>query len=309
MLLAKLRRNFPFCVVCVVGCTTPSSAPSREVPPHATPLAAGQLAARVGDEEISRDEVERLASSLHLTPREALDRLEEEALLVGEAEKQGIGGDVPVRSSGQRVAVQRLLAVEVEERVQPSSIPLSDVTAYYEAHREEYDHPELRHSVHVLAKLASGASAVQVDAARRFIERVIVEMTTENPAVVVQRYASLAQRAEFEVVAQEVPPLARTSQAASAYLNAIFELPRAGVIPQPVRTEFGLHAVALTEIDPEAHRSLSDAALEIRSLLVTPLRERRLADLTRELEQRTQIVRSEDAIAQALAHDLSEPTP
>lgn len=309
MRIAKRRRNLAFCLVCLVGCTAPRSESTRRAPSTTTHLAPSERAALVGEAEVSRQEVARLALALGITPRDALERLEEEALLVAEAEKQGIGEEVPVRSSGERVAVQRLLAVEVEEKVQPSSIPLSDVTAYYEAHHAEYDHPELRHSVHVLAKLSNDAPAAQVEAARRFIERVIVEMTTENPTEVVQRYAALAPRSEFEVVAQEVPPLARTSEAAPAYLEAIFDLSRVGVFPQPVQTSFGIHAVALTRLDPEAHRSVSEVAPEIRSLLVTPLRERRVAELIRGLEQRTQIVRNEESIEQALAHDLSERAP
>ncbi|MBK8173549.1 MAG: hypothetical protein IPK60_24875 [Sandaracinaceae bacterium] len=304
-----MRGIYASALVCVLGCSSaPEPAASAERVEARRAFESDRVA-RVADVEISRADVERVMRATGLDAREALTRLENEVLLAREAARRGLASDGPVRTSEARVAVQRLLELEVEATVTPASIAERDVAEVYEQRRRVYDHPQLRASVHVLARVGPDENAARTQEAERFIEHVINEMRTEGALAVQQRYASSPPVLPFEIRAEQVPAMESSDAAAPEYLRAVFSMADPGVFPRPVRTSFGLHAIALVEIVPEAHRSLGEVSPELRAEMVVPLRERRLAEIIARLEQATPPVLDEAHIAAALARDPNEMAP
>jgi hypothetical protein len=87
--------------------------------------ARGALVAKVDGAAIGLDQVRELVAR-GLTPRVALQRLEEEQLLAREAARRGYGRADLVEHEVKRALVQALLA-ETVERIRPEDIPLREV--------------------------------------------------------------------------------------------------------------------------------------------------------------------------------------
>lgn len=115
-------------VACCSGC------PGRE---HDTGESAtrararGVLVAKVEGAAIGLDQVRELVDQ-GLTPRVALQRLEEEQLLAREAARRGYGGSELLEQEVKRALVQALLAQTVE-RVGPKDIPEQEVHKRFES--------------------------------------------------------------------------------------------------------------------------------------------------------------------------------
>ena len=230
-----------------------------------------------------------LAREAELTPRGALDRLIGEALLAKEAERRGYGARPEVAASAQRAAVRAWLTAEVEHAVPESSITDQDVAATYVAQRARFTHPEARTAVHVLLPLAADADEARVAAAQRLTARVVAEFQAVGPDAVLARYSAdpSAVSGAFHVTAERVPELVRGGAFDPAFLDAVFALRAPGVVPAPVRTQFGWHAIALTEIRPDASLPLDRAYAIVRQELLAERRGALFGSLVARLAART----------------------
>jgi hypothetical protein len=103
------------------------SAPSTQV--------EGLVVARVNGEAITAAEVERVVQLTGLTPREAVERLVGERLLVQHAEARGYGELAVVRRELERARVRALLQEVIERGRAPEDIPLEKVRARFEQKR------------------------------------------------------------------------------------------------------------------------------------------------------------------------------
>ena len=73
------------------------------------------------------------------------------------------------------------------------------------------------------------------------------------------------------------------------YLAALFSQSELGVVPRPVRTEYGYHGIVVTEITPAVITPKPEAFATLRAELTTAKRKTRLDALLRELQQRTPV--------------------
>lgn len=301
-----MRRVVAIALLGIVACGSQQGDVARDaaegVTNDGTPLVA-----RVGMHEIRRGDVERRMRAHRLDARSALRELEDEALLFDEATRRGYESALPISSATTRIAVQRLLRDAVEAQVPLAQVTDEAVHAHYVQHRDVFVHPEMRSSAHLLVRLGLDASADEVDAGRAIATRAIEEMLAGEPRDVLARYEGLGREGGLSLVVEEVPPLSRSSAAAAPYLAALYSVagPVPEVIATPVRTEYGWHAIVVTGVRAAESRTEGEAATDIRRELVVPLRERRLAELVRELTHRFAIVRDEDAIARALLSESS----
>ncbi len=102
---------------------------------HGRPASADdQVVAVVEGEPIHLSRVQQLSGELGLPPREVLDGLIEMTLLAHEAERRGLMGAPRVRVVYEKALVQKLLQVEVEDRIPEDSVGVQDIRAYYAAH-------------------------------------------------------------------------------------------------------------------------------------------------------------------------------
>lgn len=266
-------------------------------------LAAG-VVARVGATSISGADVERERSEKGGASREALDRLIAARLLAAEAERRGYGRRADVADATERVSVQVLLARRVEDEVPERSVTDADVAAAYEAAGARFRVPEQRGSLHVLVQIPRDAPEARSNAARALCERARLELAAATDLDAVLARWSAMHGGPFEIRAEHVPATAPDGGLVAEYLTALFAIDRTH-LPQvasaPVRTQFGWHAMVLTDVVPGRVTPLASVAVQLRTEVVTRRRRARLDVLLAELAQRTPPIAEDDVVRRLIA--------
>ncbi|MFW5924898.1 MAG: peptidyl-prolyl cis-trans isomerase [Myxococcota bacterium] len=270
----------------------------------------GRVVSTVDGEPITAAEVARGAREAGLEPRVALRRLQQAILLAREAERRGYGTRPAVRRAQRKAAVQSLLEREVERAVSPEDVSEEGIRRAFEARRDSLARPERRASQHVLAKVADEASEDEVAAARRSIERALrdlrqAERSPEGWQSVLDGYRARPGGGDLEVVVEDLPPVDRDASFAEPYLETLFEAERIGPVDEPVRTDFGWHAIVVTEIHPAREGSLEALRSELRDTLVTEKRHRRLVELVGSLERDLAVERYPARLTEAFASEMT----
>ena len=273
------------------GTTGPQAAqgPDAAGDPAAGGVGRDAIVARVGDARIRAGDVLDLARATGLSPREALDRLVSEVLLGREAERRGYGSRPEITAEARRASVRAWLTAEVERALPPSTISDAEIAASYAAQRARFVHPEERIAVHVLLPLAADAGEARAETARRLAEQALAALRSEGPASALARFKQdpHALSGAFSIVAEEVPGLVRGGAFDPAFLDAVFALPGPGLVPAPVRSRFGWHAIAVVAMRPDSTVSLDAAREVLRTELITARRRERLDALAAALAAKT----------------------
>ena len=243
------------------------------------------VVSQVNGSQITAAEVEQLARAGQLSTRAALQRLQAERLLAQEAEQRGYAQQSWTARAARQALVQALLTEDVEVE-QPSVEALERA---YSTQHARFEQQEQRRCTHVLAALAPDANLQQAQAARVFIEQAIALLTTSS-----DRSATLAAlRSEssraFVVCVEDLPLVHAQAAFVPEFLQALCSVPEAGVVPDPVRTQFGYHAIVVTEIVPASSTPKAEAFNTLRAELGTTLHEQRVAALINELRKGTRI--------------------
>jgi parvulin-like peptidyl-prolyl isomerase len=87
------------------------------------------------------------------------------------------------------------------------------------------------------------------------------------------------------VKAEALPPFDRKAALAPEYSAAMFSLPAPGVVPEPVRTSFGWHAIRVTEILPAEETPYEKAAPILRGELSVARQTAAIQELLKELSR------------------------
>ena len=295
-------------LLCLAACSSHKDAPAG-TPTSAARADRGVVVANVNGDLIYAADVARYANSAGVDGKEALSALVDEALLVQKAIGELAGGAAAVAPAEDRVLVQTLLKSEVEGAVAAENISEEDLRAAYHDAGERFVRPERRGSVHVLAQIPKTAPPELVARANTWIRSVISEMYAEGGDAVVARYQHAPPTdLPFQVRAEAVPPYSRTDSAAQPYLDAIFATDPGQVVPEPVRSDFGVHAIFVKNVVAAETRSFDDARAELTTELVNKRRTARYNQLVGELTNAVHPEYNEAAISRALANDaLSAP--
>lgn len=252
---------------------------AREGVSPAGALAAG-VVATVDGAAITLAELQRHVAASGLAPAAALAQLEGELLLAGEARRRGYEASPAVSEIARQAQVQALLIRDVE----PVTIGRPELAAAYAASGERFDSPERRASVHLLAALPAQASAHADAAAERYVRDAIAALE-----VSADRLATLAELrqsapASLAVKLEQLPAAPRVGRFVDEYGAGLFELAAPGVVPHPVRSPFGWHAIVVTEIIPARRVERADAERELVPELEVAARKLALERLVRKLE-------------------------
>lgn len=202
----------------------------------------GSVVSTVNGHPIYVAEVEEVARATGLSPEEALRRLQTEQLLMAEAERRGVAGPA-IEQVADRARVQALLEAEAAA----NEASESELREAYEKD-PRFHVPERRASTHVLAKLDAKASPEQEQAARAIAERAIADLEKLDLPELQQRYAGEIDGIKVKV--ESLPAVDREDNLVKEYMEALYSLSSPGVVPEPVRTRFGWHAIHLTQILP-----------------------------------------------------------
>jgi hypothetical protein len=237
----------------------------------------GAVVSTVDGHPIHVADVEEVARASSLSPHEALERLQAELLLMSEAERRGVSG-AEIEAVAVRARVQALLEAEAAA----SAAPESDVREAYEKDAR-FHKPERRVSVHVLARVASTAKPQEVEAARAIAAAAIPEVGRSSIDELRRRYASTI--GSVGVKAEALPAFDRKAPLAPEYSAAMFSLSAPGVVPEPVRTSFGWHAIRVTEIIPAEETPYEKAAPVLREELSVPRQRAAIQELLKDLRR------------------------
>ncbi len=239
---------------------------------------SGPVVSTVNGDPISLDEVQQLVRASSLAPAQALHRLEAERLLMAEAARRGVKGP-EVDLVASRARVQALLQAEADA-VQVSDEELR--SAY--ATDARFHMPERRKSLHVLARLSKTATLEEDRVAKELAAAALEDLGTTAPEAIVARYRKLRVRG-IELKAEALPPAGRSSGLVSEFKDALFSIAEAGVVPQPVRTSFGWHAIRVLEIMPALEVPFEEAVVTLREEILLRRRKERVESLLTDLRR------------------------
>lgn len=245
----------------------------------------GEVVSTVDGDPITRDDVQRFVDASGLSPREALDLLTREALLMGEATRRGYGKRSEVQLVADQARVQELLKRDIE-RIQATPEELAEA---YAKQRDRFVQPERRRAVHVLAQLPKGASPEAEEAARALATEAAKAFAIAiDPQSVLEEFAKRSTPL-FKARVEQLPAVPNGAFVPE-FSNALFGAAAVGPLAEPVRTEFGYHAIYLVEIIPATSMDLAEASKELGSEIAVAKRKKQLDELVAELRRDARIV-------------------
>jgi hypothetical protein len=257
--------------------------------------AHADVVSTVNGSGIRAQEVQRLARAGGLSARAALARLQAERLLAQEAEQRGYGHSLET----QRVARQALVQALLERDIEAERVDEAEISRAYTAARTRFEIPERRLASHVLALLPKAATKDQERAAHAFIEAACRELrASHDPAQTLEAFKAQSTSA-LPLKIEALPAFANDGAFVPEFSQAVFAMPRPGIVPAPVRTAFGWHAIVVWDIEPAKLVPMAVARAELQRELATQLHRRDIESLLTGLRKRTPIQYA-DAARQAL---------
>ncbi len=291
------------CVCCVsllVACPEPGGDVALKRPKK---RAEGPVVASVDGEPITLAEVEELVHATKLTPHEALARLEEERLLVAYAAQRGYGQGQDRPRDLKQARVRALLSRVVEAGNAPEDMPSAAVVERFETVKTRQSRPEARAVTHVLFKLDPPSSDEKASAAAAsFLREVATKETSEAGLAFMQEVPAKGERGGVPVVRESLS--ARKDGTLEApFVDAVFELDEAALVPRVARTSYGYHVIWVTAIVPALSLVLRDHENRVRQQLSTEKREAALNSLIETLKAKDPVQLDEGVVQKALADD------
>lgn len=275
---------------------------------HADPADA---VAQVGDQTISREEVEALMSRTGLSPREALEALVQERLLAAEALRRGYGDDPRVLREARKASAHVLLAEAVEVSAGPSDLPEAEVEQQLDETVRKRALPERRRADHILFQVGKKAAEEERAVALRGAREAVAELQqADDVDAVLESYAQMKKYAgRIRVKVESLRPIRRGGPLEQAFTEAVFEAASPGPLREPVETSYGAHAVVVREVLPPVEPDRAALANKVRERLVTKLRRERLEALLSDLQRRSPTHYDEAAITAAFQEAGPEGAP
>ncbi|MBP7681307.1 MAG: peptidylprolyl isomerase [Deltaproteobacteria bacterium] len=294
-------------VVLAMGCGNGNDAPAP-VPRPVSEAAVGDQAvvARVGEDVIRVAQVEQYVATHGVSPREALRALEDDALLLQEARRQGWQtADVGAQQRAEEQLFAQRVLLDIE-REHPLDGPTeAEVDTYLREHLAEIVREEQRDCVQVLVQVPPGATEEQERLAQAYVERTLERMRAEGVSAVWS-----SQPPEYQglrVLSQYLPPASPSTDMPDEFRRALFGLTAPGAAAEPVHTANGWHAVAVTDIHAPIAPDSPRAREVARERLVTVRRREAMTALIRTLSQRYPVSVEREHL-EAILPALGEPS-
>lgn len=289
------------------GGAVPGPSASASATASLSPELSARVLARVGDHAITlgdyatvlehMDRFERLRYQTADRRKQLLDEMIDIELLAREAERRGL----PEKPETKEL-VRQILRDEVrkelrDKQLPPEQIPIGEVRAYYDAHRNDFREPERRRIAHIVTK------------DRVTAEQALAEAKSASPkqwGELVQKYSTDRQGGEIPVelagdLGLVAPPAwgkndnARVPEAVRVAAFAIESVP--GVFDHVVEDSGAFHVVRLTGKNEPRDRTLEEAERPIRIRLVQENLRKAEEDLERDLRVRFPVQVDDAALA------------
>jgi peptidyl-prolyl cis-trans isomerase C len=280
----------------------PTAAPARPVAPPApralTPedeARRARIVARVGEARVTvgdvEDQIARQSPFMRAryrdpaALREFAQNLVRFELLAREAARRGYDRDPEVRRTAAQGAVQQLVRERFDNAITPETISQADVHAYYDAHPEEFNRPEMRRASHIL--LATRDEAAALLAQVREADARTFRLFAQERSLDAESRARGGDLRYFDD--QGRGPNTADPAVASALVRAAFALREVGNVSDPVEIDGQWSIVKLTGMRPAEHQAIADAAPAIRMRLWREQRQGALDTFVSGLRERTPV--------------------
>jgi peptidyl-prolyl cis-trans isomerase SurA len=178
----------------------------------------------------------------------------------------------------EQIVLARLMNQAVRSRV---SVDTSEVEAYYQTHRGEFDQAPQARVRHIFFRVDPGTGRPQTDDAQARATRVLQEARNGGD------FANLARRYSEDATAANGGDLGliKRGDARPEFEEVIFNM-KEGEISEIIRTPNGLHIVKIESFSKGSLRGFSEIKPEIERRLLQEKMEKRFQDWTNELKDK-----------------------
>ena len=159
-----------------------------------------------------------------------------------------------------------------------------EIAEYYKSHTDEFRHPDMVRTSHVLILVAEGSSPEQDRLARQRIEAIL------DRARKGEDFAKLARATSMDSSASEGGDLGYTSQGQldPAYDAVAFSL-AVGSLSDPVRSRVGYHIIKVTDKKKEGLATLDESRVQLTEFLKSEKSNMQLQQLVDQLRKEAKI--------------------
>ena len=179
------------------------------------------------------------------------------------------------------LVVSKFIEEEINKKIVVSP---ADAQQYYSTHTEEFRHPDLVRTSHILIAVSEGATADQDKMAKQRAEALLARAKKGED------FAKLAKENSMDASASQGGDigLAPKGQLAPEYEQAAFSLPVGG-ISGLVRTQFGYHIIKVTEKKPAGISTLDEVSSQLIDFLKNQKAEAELQKYVSDLRTKAKI--------------------
>ncbi len=159
-----------------------------------------------------------------------------------------------------------------------------EVGEYYKSHTDEFRHPDMVRTSHILILVPEGASPEQDKLARQRIEAILVRARKGED------FAKLAQETSMDSSASEGGDLGYTSQGQldPAYDAVAFSL-EVGALSDPVRSGVGYHIIKVTDRKKAGLATLDESRAQLTEFLKSEKSSMQLQQVVDQLRKEAKI--------------------
>ena len=278
--------------------------------PGELPAPSSDVVARWGKRVITVDDVqeqlnrrEAFIRTRYQAPekkKEFLDSLVRFELLAEEAEKKGYQNDPDLIRMYKQWLVSRLVQKDFDPQHDAAAIPVEEVRAYYEAHKQEMVRPEQARAADVTVKTEALAQKV-AERARK--------LPKDKDSGFTDLVLGFSENGAAQRRGGDLGVLLRTggnNQVPRAVIDAVFALENPGDIAGPVKAEDGYHVLRLTAKQPAAVPSFEEMEPQIRDKMNKERRDKGMAAWVERLKADAKIEIFEDKLNQ-IKIDITSP--
>lgn len=268
-------------------------ADAGEAPGGLTAQQASLVLAKVGDHEITlgefaatierMDQFDRLRYQTPERRRELLDQMITVELLAEEARRRGLDKDPETSEAMRQVLRDAMLKRSRSGLRGPGDIPESEVKAYFESHKKDFEEPERRRVAHLVVKDKATAEKLLADARKANPSQwgeLVLEHSLESPGKPYK--GSLELLGDLGLVGAPGESRGDNPKVPEEVRKAVFEIKDIGaVLDRVVQTPDGAFHIVKMVGKTDAHaRTYAEAERTIRIAMV----QKEVGDAERNLE-------------------------
>ena len=251
--------------------------------------------------------------------RALLDEMIRQRAVLAAARQSGFDQDPDYRAAVDRMLAARYLDATLDKKVMAIDATADEVTAFYDAHREEFLTPERRRAAWVFLGVSPKADEAQVKKVRQKIEeaRAAAQKLPAGTAGLAEVARTYSEDSATRYTGGELGWLyldqAPTYRLGEDLVHQVFALPQAGALSPVVRHEKGFYFLKLVTVEESQPTPIEKLRAGIRSRILTEKRAAAKEEFYRDLLAGREIridqekLRAIDPLSQAPTGDQTPP--